>query len=194
MSLQLLAEHNWLASRTEGSLPETTWRYTSVWKLSSDTELSYYKTSSNKNEEMLSLLPSLLLPSTWDRSLCPRRRGDFRMTATHSQSSAQCQRQSLLSIQSIRLKKKIWAALAFSSCKRWTLAPITSFAKCSSSSVKKKINKKGLYCQRNIQTWIWLVVLLFIYLSVLGAGYLVFFFKKNSGRTPKWYFEKCYNV
>lgn len=143
---------------------------------------------------MLSLLPSLLLPSTWDRRLCPRRCGDFRMTATHSRSSAQCQRQSLLSIQSIRLKKKIWAALAFSNCKRWTLAPITSFAKCSSSSVKNK-NNKGLYCQRNIQTRIWLVVLLFIYLSVLGAGYLVFFKKKQWKNTKVvlWKMLQCIN-
>lgn len=50
---------------------------------------------------------------------------------------------------------------------------------------KKKINKKGLYCQRNIQTWIWLVVLLFIYLSVLGAGYLVFFLKKKQWKNTK---------
>lgn len=104
--------------------------------------------------------------------------------------------QSLLSNQSNRLKKKIWAALAFSSCKRWTLSRITSFARCSSSSVNQL--KKKLLCQGNIQAWIWLMAV-FIYLFICFGGrlscvVLVGFFFLNSGRTLKQYFEKCYKV
>lgn len=77
--------------------------------------------------------------------------------------------QSLLSNQSNRLKKKIWAALAFSSCKRWTLSCITSFARCSSSSVNQL--KKKLLCQGNIQAWIWLMAV-FIYLFICFGGRL----------------------
>lgn len=142
---------------------------------------------------MLSLLPSLLLPSTWDCGLCPRCCGDFRMTATRSRSSTQCQRQSLLSIQSTRLKKKIWAALLLSNCKRWTLAHITSFTRCSSSSVNKL--KKGLYCRWNIQTWIWLIAA-FIYLFICFGGRLSCLFKKKQWENTKavlWKMLQCIN-
>lgn len=52
-----------------------------------------------------------------------------------------------------------------SSCKGWTLAHITSFARCSFTSVNQL--KRDLHCQGNIQAWIWLMsgfIYLFIYL------------------------------
>lgn len=141
---------------------------------------------------MLSLLPLLLLSSTWDCSLCPHCCGDFWMIATH-QPSARFQRQSLLSVQSNMLKKKIWAALAFSSCKGWTLAHTTLFARCSSSSVNQL--KKELHCQGNIQAWIWLMavlIYLFIYLFwgqviLCCFGWRFFFFEqRKSTKAVLW--------
>lgn len=101
--------------------------------------------------------------------LCPHCCGNFHVTAAHGQSSAQCQRQSLLSIQSIKVKEQNWAALTVPHEKWQTLTHTTSFARCSSSSVNKL--KKGLYCQWNIQTWIWLIAAL-IYLFICFGGRL----------------------
>lgn len=118
----------------------------------------------------------------------------FGWQLTHSRSSSQCQRQSLLSFQSIKLKKKIWAALAFSSCKQWTLAHITSFARCSSTSVNKL--KKWFYCQWNIQAWIWLRAA-FIYLFICFRGRLSCLLKKKkqwkNTKVVLWKMLQCVN-